>query len=134
VRRLPASGSIEIAPSILSADFSRLADHVRTVENDVKILHIDIMDGHFVPNITIGPVVVKWLRPHSNLFFDTHLMISDAPKYAPEYVKAGSDLITFHLEAVSDHKAMIRQSRDLGVQVGVSIKPKTPVKMLEPII
>jgi len=134
VRKLPPTGTIEIAPSILSADFSRLADHVRQVENEVKILHIDIMDGHFVPNITIGPVVVKWLRPHSNLFFDTHLMISDAGTYAPQYVKAGSDLITFHLEAVPDANAMVRQIRDLGAQVGVSIKPKTPVKLLEPII
>ena len=92
------------------------------------------MDGHFVPNITIGPVVVKKLRPHFDLIFDTHLMISDAPKYAPEFVKAGSDNITFHLEAVDDPQAMIQQLRDLKVSVGVSIKPKTPVSALREII
>jgi len=118
----------------LSADFSRLADHVRQIENEVQILHIDIMDGHFVPNITIGPVVVKMLRPHFDLCFDTHLMISDAPKYAPEFVKAGSDNITFHLEAVDDPRAMIQQLRNLKVSVGVSIKPKTPVSALKKII
>ena len=134
MRKLPIAGTIEIAPSILSADFSRLADHIHQVENEVQILHIDIMDGHFVPNITIGPVVVKKLRPHFDLFFDTHLMISDAPKYAPEFIHAGSDGITFHLEAVDDPKAMIRQLRDLNVSVGVSIKPKTPVSALKQII
>ena len=134
MRKLPIAGTIEIAPSILSADFSRLADHIHQVENEVQILHIDIMDGHFVPNITIGPVVVKKLRPHFDLFFDTHLMISDAPKYAPEFIQAGSDGITFHLEAVDDPKAMIQQLRDLKVSVGVSIKPKTPASALKDII
>ena len=134
MKKLPPTGTIEIAPSILSADFSRLGEHIAQVENEVKILHIDIMDGHFVPNLTIGPVVVKKIRPHSQLFFDVHLMITDAPKYAPEFINAGADGITFHLEAVSDAHAMIKQLRDLNVSVGVSIKPKTPVSSLEPII
>ena len=134
MRKLPDVGTIEIAPSILSADFACLAEDVARIAGEVKILHIDVMDGHFVPNITVGPVVVKKLRPHFDLFFDAHLMISDAPKYAPEYVKAGADGITFHLEAVDDAPAMIKQLRDLGVSVGVSIKPKTPVEALEPII
>ena len=134
MRQLPAAGTIEIAPSILSADFSRLAEHVRQIEHEVQILHIDVMACHFVSNITIGPVVVKKLRPHFDLIFDTHLMISDAPKSAPEFVKAGSDNITFHLEAVDDPQAMIQQLRDLKVSVGVSIKPKTPVSALREII
>ena len=134
MRILPASGTIEVAPSILSADFSRLAEHVGLVDKCVKMLHLDIMDGHFVPNITIGPVVVKWLRPYNNLFFDTHLMISDPAKYAPEFVRAGSDGITFHLESVSDASTIIRQLRRLDVSVGVSIKPGTAVETLEPII
>lgn len=134
MHKLPPQPSIEISPSILSADFARLAEHVAKIAPQVKMLHIDVMDGHFVPNITIGPVVVKSLRKASDLFFDTHLMISDAPKYAPEFVKAGADGITFHLEAVDDPKAMIAQLRQLGVAVGVSIKPKTPVAELAPII
>lgn len=132
--RLPPTGTIEMAPSILSADFSRLSAHIAEIEKSVRILHLDVMDGHFVPNITFGPVLVKWLRPHHQLFFDTHLMISDAPKYAPEFVKAGSDGITFHLEAVPSPQDMIKQLRDLGCAVGVSIKPKTPVSALKPTI
>lgn len=123
-----------MAPSILSADFSRLAEHIGQVEDRVRILHLDIMDGHFVENMTFGPVVVSKIRAHSDLFFDAHLMITDPVKFAPEFVKAGADGITFHLEVVKDGGAMIRQLRDLGVSVGVSIKPKTPVAVLEPII
>jgi ribulose-phosphate 3-epimerase len=131
---LPPAGTIEIAPSILSADFSRLAEHIAMVEPKIRILHLDVMDGHFVPNLTFGPIIVKKLRPHSKLFFDAHLMISDPATYAPEFVKAGSDGITFHLETVDDPKAMIRQLRQLKVAVGVSIKPKTPVETLKPIV
>ena len=123
-----------MAPSILSADFSRLAEHIGQVGDRVRILHLDVMDGHFVPNITFGPVVVSKIRAHSDLFFDTHLMITDPVKFAPEFVKAGADGITFHLEAVRDGGAMISQLRELGVAVGVSIKPKTPVAVLKPII
>jgi len=131
VRKLPAVGTVEVAPSILSADFSRLAEQVGEVADLVKILHVDIMDGHFVPNITFGPVVLKWLRGHFDLFFDTHLMIADAGQYAPEFVQAGSDGITFHAEAVGDGPGVIRQLRDLGVAVGVSVKPGTPLSVLE---
>jgi len=98
-RILPKPGTIEIAPSILSADFARLADELSVVEKaGVKMVHLDIMDGHFVPNITIGPPVVEKLREHSNLFFDAHLMITDPRKYAPAFVKAGVNNITFHIE------------------------------------
>jgi ribulose-phosphate 3-epimerase len=134
VRTLPATGTIEIAPSILSADFSRLGAHIAQVSGEVRILHLDIMDGHFVPNLTIGPVVVKSLRKCSELFYDTHLMIADPLKYAGEFVKAGSDGITFHLEAVSDPWAAVRELRKLKTAVGVSIKPKTPVEALAGII
>ncbi len=91
-----------------------------------EMLHIDIMDGHFVPNISIGYCVVKCIRPSSKAVFDVHLMISDPVKYAPEFVKAGADIITFHLEAVEDVEGAINALRALGVRVGISIKPKTP--------
>ena len=134
MRKLPPAGVIEIAPSILSADFSRLAEHINQIAPQVRILHLDIMDGHFVPNLTIGPVVVKWLRSHFDLFFDTHLMVTDPAKYASEFVRAGADGITFHAEAIADASEIILQLRDMQVAVGVSIKPKTPVEILEPII
>ena len=107
MKKLPATGTVEIAPSILSADFSRLTAHISEVAPAIKILHLDVMDGHFVPNISFGPGTIQAIRPHSDLFFDTHLMISDPVKYAPEFVKAGSDLITFHLEAVDDAGAIL---------------------------
>jgi len=134
VHKLPPTGTIEIAPSILSADFARLAEDIGRVVSLVKMIHIDVMDGHLVPNITIGPVVVKKLRPHFDVFFDTHLMITDAAQYAPAFAEAGSDGITFHLEAVSDPKEIIKQLRRLNVSVGISIKPKTPIKSLTPVI
>ncbi len=132
--QLPPTGTIEVAPSILSADFANLGRDVALVEPAVNMLHIDVMDGHFVPNITIGPLVVKALRPHSKLFFDVHLMISDAPRYAPEYVKAGADGITFHLEAVADPAGFIADMRKLGVSVGVTVKPGTPVELLRAVV
>ena len=134
MRSLPEAGRVEVAPSILSADFANLADHVRQVAGQVRMLHLDVMDGHMVPNLTIGPVVIKKLRPHFDLFFDTHLMITDPMTYAKPFVDAGSDGITFHFETVDDPHAMIERLRELGVSVGVSIKPGTPVNVLAPII
>ena len=133
-RKLPAAGTVEISPSILSADFSCLGEHIAQVEPQVKMLHIDVMDGHFVPNITVGPVVVKSIRNSSDLHFDTHLMISEPARYAPEFIEAGSDGITFHIEAVADPAAMVKQLRDFGVAVGVSLKPGTPVDSLAAIV
>ena len=118
----------------MSADFSRLGEHIAQIERHVKILHLDIMDGHFVPNLSFGPVVVKKIRPYSQLFFDVHLMISDPAKYAPEFIRAGADGITFHLEVVAEPREMIKQLRDIGVSVGISIKPGTPVSALEPVV
>ena len=90
-------------------------------------LHIDVMDGHFVPNITIGPVVVKSIKKHSKLFFDVHLMITNPEKYWESFYKAGADLIVFHSEVLCDKKILIEQIRKAGIKVGISIKPKTPV-------
>jgi len=118
-----------IAPSILSADFGRLAESVGLV-NDAKWLHVDVMDGHFVPNISIGPLVVRGLRPYTKQILDTHLMISDANKYIPQFIKAGSDRITFHIEAVDDPTVTIKLIRELGAKVGISLKPNTPVSAI----
>lgn len=119
-----------IAPSILSADFGNLEKSIKKVES-AKWLHVDVMDGHFVPNITIGPVVVKGLRGITKQVLDTHLMITDPLKYAKEYVKAGSDRITFHYEAVEDSVYVINELKKLNVEVGISIKPNTDVSAIK---
>lgn len=118
-----------IAPSILSADFGNLEKSIATVST-AKWLHVDVMDGHFVPNISIGPVVVKGLRKYTTQILDTHLMIADPLKYAKEFVDAGSDRITFHFEAVHNPIYVAEEIKKLGVPVGISIKPKTDVKVL----
>ena len=122
-----------IAPSILAADFGDLKTSIQRVSS-AKWLHVDVMDGHFVPNVSIGPVVIKGLRKYTKQIFDTHLMISDPLKYAQAFVDAGSDRITFHIEAVADPKAMIKALKEMGVKVGVSIKPMTCTATLSDII
>lgn len=113
-----------IAPSILSADFSRLADDCRSVEQaGADWLHVDVMDGHFVPNITIGPVVVQSLRKSTSMFLDCHLMVSDPLEYGKRFAKAGADLVSFHLEAAMDPGAVIDGLRAEKVQVGLVINP-----------
>jgi len=131
-RKMPETGSVEISPSILSADFSRLAEEIAEVEAaGLKMLHLDIMDGHFVPNITFGPPVVAKLRKHSKLVFDTHLMITNPEKYAPRFIEAGSDHITFHIETVSEPEKFIEYLHGLGVTCGVTLNPETPVETIE---
>lgn len=124
-----------IAPSILSADFSGLGEEIRSVEAaGADWIHIDVMDGNFVPNITIGPVVVKSIRSASKLPFDVHLMISHPQSYIELFAKAGSDIITFHIEAENDPVEVIRLIKYFKKKVGVSIRPKTGVRAIEKIL
>ena len=122
---------IKISPSILSADFARLSADVDKV-SAAEMLHIDVMDGHFVPNISIGTPVVKSLRKASGMFFDVHLMISDPLKYVAPFVDGGADLITFHVESDSDPDAVIAAIREKGKIPAISVKPKTPAQAVYP--
>lgn len=122
---------VRIAPSLLAADFSRLRDELQRIEAaGADMLHLDVMDGHFVPNISFGIPVIEKLRGVTRLFFDTHLMIQHPLKYADAFVKAGSDCVSFHVEAASPPQAVIERLRGLGVTVGISLNPRTPVAML----
>ena len=115
---------MKIAPSVLSADFSRLKDEIQAVESaGADWLHVDVMDGHYVPNITIGPVVVESIRKVTRLPLDVHLMITDPDKYAPEFIKAGADWVSVHPETTKDLKASLKKIRALGAKASIAINP-----------
>lgn len=125
----------KIAPSILSADFMRLSEEIRAAESaGVDMLHIDIMDGHFVPNITIGPFVVEAIKKTTRLPLDVHLMIEEPDRYIAEFIKAGADYLTVHLEASIHLHRTIHWIKDSGITVGVSLNPATPVWSLDHIL
>lgn len=125
----------KIAPSILTADFGRLGEEIRAVEEaGADWIHIDVMDGHFVPNITIGPQVIASLRKTTQLPFDVHLMIENPDKYIKAFAEAGSDIITVHAEAAIHLHQTISLIREVGVKAGVTINPATPLVMVEPIL
>ena len=125
----------KIAPSILSADFSRLGEEIMAVERaGADWIHIDVMDGHFVPNITIGPGPVKWLRKITRLPFDVHLMISNPESYIDSFAEAGSDIITIHAETALHLHRTIAQIKERGIKAGVSLNPATPLLHVEPIL
>ena len=127
--------SIRLAPSILSADFAKLGDQIRVVEEaGAQLLHVDVMDGHFVPNISIGPPVVKSLRKATKMPLDVHLMISDPDKYIPEFVKSGANSLTVHAEATVHLDSTLDLIRKLNVGVGVSINPATPLSVVEHVL
>ena len=123
---------IQISPSILSADFSQLGNEIKRLEEGgADFIHVDVMDGHFVPNLTIGPPVIKALKKNCSLKFDVHLMISPVHKYIDAYADAGADIITFHPEATDDLSASIKKIKDLGKKVGVSLNPETKVSVIK---
>lgn len=120
--------ALKIAPSILSADFSRLKDEIQAVEAaGADWLHVDVMDGHFVPNITIGPVVVEWVRKVTTIPVDVHLMITDPDKYAPEFIKAGADWISIHPDTCANPNATLRMIHELGAKTSVAVNPDVPL-------
>ena len=122
---------IQISPSILSADFSQLGNEIKRLEVcGADLIHVDVMDGHFVPNLTIGPPVIKALRKYTKLPFDVHLMINPVHKYIKEYAKAGSDIITIHPESTENLKSSIKEIKDLKKKAGVSLNPNTPIETI----
>lgn len=126
---------IKIAPSILSANFARLGDEIKDVEKGgADYIHVDVMDGHFVPNITIGPLIVEAIRPVTKLPLDVHLMIENPERYIGAFVKAGADIITVHVEACTHLHSVIHQIKSAGIKAGVVLNPHTPVSFIQHIL
>jgi ribulose-phosphate 3-epimerase len=126
---------IKIAPSILSADFARLGEEIKDVEKGgADYIHVDVMDGHFVPNITIGPLIVEAIRPITSLTLDVHLMIEQPDRYIPEFAKAGADIITVHVEACPHLHRTIQLIRSFGIKAGVVLNPHTPVSTIQHVL
>ncbi len=127
--------SVRVAPSILASDFARLGEELRAIEQaGADYVHVDVMDGHFVPNLTIGPEVVRALRPHSKLPFDVHLMISPVDPYVPAFAEAGADIITVHPEAGAHLHRTLQLIKSLGKKAGAALNPGTPVEVLDPVL
>ena len=127
--------SVRVAPSILASDFARLGEEVRAIEQaGADYVHVDVMDGHFVPNLTIGPEVVRALRPHSKLPFDVHLMISPVDALVPAFAEAGADIITVHPEAGAHLHRTLQLIKSLGKRAGAALNPGTPVEVLDPVL
>jgi len=123
-----------IAPSILSADFGYLMDEVKAVENDAEYLHVDVMDGHYVDNLSFGIPIVQSLRKHTDMILDVHLMITDPARYISRFAEAGADIITFHYECTDDPVGLSRMIRDLGLKSGIALHPDTPVEKIFPLV
>ncbi len=126
-------GAVKVAPSVLSADFGNLAEAVGEVASTADWLHVDVMDGHFVPNLTVGPPVVASLRKHSGLFFDCHLMMTDPGRYLEAFGDAGADSLTVHVE-VGDTEALLARIRRLGMRAGIAANPDTPFSAIDPFL
>jgi ribulose-phosphate 3-epimerase len=132
--RLPKTGTIEIAPSILAADFANLGQEIAEVRAaGVTMVHLDVMDGHFVPNLTIGPPLITSIRKTTDLFFDAHLMITEPAKYIESFVKAGVNNITFHIEVVDEPLKIVDKLHKLDCSAGICLNPDTPVESIEPV-
>ena len=127
--------SIKIAPSILSADFGQLGSEIKRLEEaGADMIHVDVMDGHFVPNLTVGPPVINTLRKYTKLPFDVHLMISPVHKYIKDYAEAGADIITIHPEATDNLQESIKHIKNFGKKVGVSLNPNTQIDIIEKLL